>query len=305
MPARIVRAKAYAKINLDLRVIGRRADGYHEVLTLMQTVGLHDDLTVKKTDRSGIELVCVGEPKTPAGRANLVYRAAEALCSEGHSQGGGVSIRLRKRIPMGAGLGGGSSDAAATLLAVHRLLRLGMPPRELERIAGQIGSDVPFFLQGGLAAAGGRGEKIRPIAAALGKKLHVVLACPNIHVSTPDAYRWFAGSTRTLPLIAVQAAGKELSAYARRMRTACVHGRWSGLRNDLEPPVFDRNRVLAGVKSILVESGSQCAQMTGSGSSVYGLYERIDAARSACRRLRNAGYRAFLTGFVDAGLGRA
>lgn len=304
MPARFVRAKAYAKINLDLRVIGRRPDGYHEVLTLMQTVGLHDDLTVRKTDRSGIELVCVGKPKTPAGRANLAYRAAETLCSEGHPREGGVSIRIRKRIPMGAGLGGGSSDAAATLLAVHRLLRLRMPPRELETIAGQIGSDVPFFLRGGIAAAGGRGEKIRPIAAALGKKLHVVLACPNMHVSTPGAYRWFAGSTPHMPLIAGEAAGKDLSAYARRMRTACEHGRWSSLRNDLESTVFDRHPELARVKSILGESGSICARMTGSGSAVYGLYERIDAARAACRRLRNAGYRAIMTGFVDAGRGR-
>src|SRR3954454_2077628 len=185
-----VTLQASAKINLDLRIVGGRPDGFHELRTVFQTLALADVLTIRRT-RGPFRLVG-SAPGIPLDRRNLVWRAAAAAWRAAGERGPirGVSIALEKRIPAAAGLGGGSSDAAATLLGVNRVLGLGLGPVELHRAALSLGSDVPFFMMGGTALGLGRGDDLFPLPDV--PPLHVVLVRPDFGVSTADAYRWYA-----------------------------------------------------------------------------------------------------------------
>ncbi|MBI2837968.1 MAG: 4-(cytidine 5'-diphospho)-2-C-methyl-D-erythritol kinase [Acidobacteria bacterium] len=280
---RPIRTRAHAKINLDLRIAGRRPDGFHEIETLMQTIGLHDELVIRRTDTPGVKLECVGLPGTPDGPDNLVYRAAESLLSLA-AVSSGLQIRLIKRIPMGAGLGGGSSDCAAVILSLNALLRLRLPLHELEQIAARLGSDVPFFLHNGLAVALGRGERILRMTGR--RRTRVVLATPAVHVATADAYRWYAETKkhRTRP-----AARRRSDQYVKTMTTSYRRGSWSGLRNDLEAVVFERYPSLARIKALMKQNGAAMAQMTGSGSAVFGIFQEEEAVRAAQKALSRNG----------------
>ena len=176
-----------AKINLSLVVFGVREDGFHDLHTVMATVNLCDDLTLELTSRGGIELECVGL-ESPAGPDNLVYRAAELFC-QATNQSPGVSIRLVKRIPAGAGLGGASSDAAACLAGMNTLTRAGLSRAELSKLAGQLGSDVPFFLFGPAAICSGRGEIVEPLEIRCSKSILLILT--GIEISTASVYRQY------------------------------------------------------------------------------------------------------------------
>jgi 4-diphosphocytidyl-2-C-methyl-D-erythritol kinase len=283
---RRARLRALAKINLDLRVLGRRDDGYHELRTIFQTISLADTLEIAFTPerKRSVELAGNAIPD------NLVVRAAQAVLDATHCNGR-VELRLSKRIPMGAGLGGGSSDAAAILLALPVLAGREVPLPDLCRIARELGSDVPFFLLGGTAAGIGRGTELFPLPDAAAHP--GVLAAPGVHVSTPEAYRLLDASL-TSELQENKMFSFQSQAWGWGTRRPAV--------NDFEAVVFQEHGCLARLKKRLLHSGALQAMMTGSGSAVFGLYRTNDEASYAKASLREkdlAGGRVFRFGFVS------
>ena len=269
--------RAPGKVNLDLRILGLRPDGYHEVRTLLQSIVLHD--TIRLTLRDGPLTVRSRSRRVPSDRGNIVWAAARALWSEmgraGHPHG--VGIDINKRIPMAGGLGGGSSDAASTLrgLCVMWGFKLGLD--RLSRVAATLGSDVPYFLQGGLALGIGRGDVLRRLGD-LGR-FWVVLAVPEFEVSSRAAYGWFSVKRR-----------QPATPLPRHWRT-----RMCALKNDLETPVMERHPSLLAMVSQLRRTGAVHVAMTGSGSTVFGLYKGRNHAIAARRAVRSPGWRTILT----------
>ena len=271
---REVRIPAFAKINLRLEVLGKRADGYHELRTIFQTVSLHDELRLRVSHRPEISLSILGN--TPLSREpskkNLVYRAIDALRRALKIQSG-VEIELRKTIPAGRGLGGGSSDAAAALLGYLRLTGRTLPLARLLELASTLGADVPFFLLGGRALGVGRGDEIYPLPDI--PKLRVLIVSPrDIHVPTLDAYRWLKARPLTLTK---SAANPTLWRFCALSWSA----QGSGLSNDFEPPVFRRHPRLAQIKRALLQKGAAEASLAGSGSAVFGVFPSPALARRA------------------------
>ena len=282
-----VRVSAPAKINLDLRVLRRRPDGFHEVATILQSIALHDTLSVGA--RRGPLTVRSVASHVPADRDNLVWTAGAALWRALGRAGdpAGAGVVIRKRIPAAAGLGGASSDAASALRALRLRWAPSASPRLLEDVAADVGSDVPFFLRGGTVRATGRGERLRRLPAL--RPWWVVLAVPDFGVSTADAYRWWDWDVRG----GVPTAAVPVPAGWRR-----DPGR---LRNDLEAPVARRRPEIRTLAGRLRGAGASHAALTGSGSVVFGLFESQARAAAARRGLRAAGRRALLTRTIDAG----
>jgi 4-diphosphocytidyl-2-C-methyl-D-erythritol kinase len=241
-------ALAPAKINLSLKVLGRRADGFHEIETFISPISLYDKIDIHKQE-SGIDFQC-DDPAVPGGDENLVVRAAKAF-SESTKLTGGASIRLQKKIPHGAGLGGGSSDAASTLLALNQLFETNLPREALARLGEQIGSDVPFFIFESAAMCRGRGELVHP--EKLKEKLSILLLKPEFGGPTALAYsRW--QKSREIP--GVNYAAQELQGHR--------------FVNDLERPVFEKFVFLAQVKTwLLGQAEVGAALMSGSGSTLF------------------------------------
>src|SRR5215471_20601994 len=185
-----VKIPAFAKINLRLEILGKRPDGYHELRTIFQTVSLHDELRLRRSKSAGISLRVAGNAalSNEPVEKNLVYRAVAAMRAEWKDEGG-VEIELKKKIPAGRGLGGGSSDAAAAMLGYLRLMGKKIEMERLMRIGASLGADVPFFLQGGRAVGVGRGDEIYPLEDVETKSI-LIVSPANIHVPTPEAYRW-------------------------------------------------------------------------------------------------------------------
>lgn len=273
--------RAFAKVNLDLRVLSKRADGYHEIRTLFQTLSLHDTLSFHRIT-GGFELRATGEP-VPSGSGNIIWRAARAVWEAGGRRGApqGVEVRLIKRIPVQAGLGGGSSDAAAALVALNRFWGLRLPRPVLFELASALGSDVPFFLVGGTALGAGRGEVLLPLPDLPARQ--VVLARPVAGVSTADAYAWLDEDA--------PAAAPEQS-----LAVPWPPGRMA-VANDFEPPVCRRLPEIAAIRGALAGLGAELAMMSGSGSAVFGLFVREGAARQAAARLRDTGVFVWRTEF--------
>src|SRR5450432_1288377 len=271
-----VRLPAYAKVNLRLQVLGKRADGYHELRTIFQTVSLHDTLRLHHSRQPGILLTVRGNPAL-AGEAlekNLVYRAVDALRRE-LKERSGVEIVLEKRIPAGRGLGGGSSDAAAALLGYLRLSGRRIDQGRLLAIAASLGADVPFFLFGGCALGIGKGDEIYPLPDD-GPKHRILIVSPKaVHVATPDAYRW---------LHAPELASLTKSAAAHKLFEFCALC-WSpqgaALSNDFEAAVFRRHARLDQIKRALLRRGATEALLAGSGSAVFGVFPSPAKARRA------------------------
>jgi 4-diphosphocytidyl-2-C-methyl-D-erythritol kinase len=254
---RRARVRALAKINLELRVLGKRDDGYHELRTIFQTISLADTIEIAFTParRTTIEL---DDDLQIAD--NLVTRAAGAAMDAMRATGR-VEMRLRKRIPMGAGLGGGSSDAAAVLLALPALVGRRLPIERLSELGAQLGSDVPFFLLGGAAAGIGRGTELFPLPD--GKPFAGVLVSPGIHISTAEAYRLLDSRLTS------EAPQNKMVTFQSRVwdggvsRAAC---------NDFETVAVERHRVIGAIKKRMLRAGASMAMMTGSGSAVYGIF---------------------------------
>ncbi len=274
--SRVVTVRAPAKINLSLRVLGVRPDGYHELETVYQSLALWDTLTFRAND-GPFRLSC-RRAGVPVDERNLVWRAAAALWTALERPGAltGVSVSLRKRIPAAAGLGGGSADAAAALVGLQSLWRAPLPDRRLRRVAALLGADVPFALTGGTALGVGRGDLIRPLPDP--PRRWIVLVSPPFGVSTAEAYRWFDDDEA--PELAPGAGGS--LGGRRALRRA---GLASTVVNDLEPCVTRRFRLIAEIAGRLRESGAAAAAMSGSGSTVFGLFEQARRARLAASQL--------------------
>ncbi len=257
-----MRVLSCAKINWSLRILGRRGDGYHDLETLFQAISLHDVLTLEAAPRL---MLTSDDPTIPSGEANLAMRAARLLATPP------VAIHIEKRIPAGGGLGGGSSNAAATLLALDDMFSLRTPRERLAEIALALGSDVPFFLTGGTAYARGRGEELTPIA--LDGPPALLLLLPDERVATADA---FARVTRYSQPLGIDAYRK----FDPKVMT-----------NDFETPIFAVLPHLRDLKQRLCDAGAAWAGMTGSGSTIVGAFRsksQRDAAQARFTDVRVA-----------------
>jgi len=269
-----VTVPSFAKLNLDLRVLSKRADGYHELRTIFQTISLRDSLGIEfaRAKRTNIELdssVDIAD--------NLVVRAAKLMLDHLRINAE-VRFALTKRIPMGAGMGGGSSNAAATLIALPALAGQSIPFAQLSALAEALGSDVPFFLHGGTALGLGRGSELYPLPD-LGQH-HAIVVSTGIHVSTVEAYKALhRGVTNALTSEAESPILREFQAIAWLLESA--HLEELTVKNDFEPVVFQIHPALAAVVRKLRRLGAKPAMMTGSGSAVFGVFESGLAARRA------------------------
>jgi 4-diphosphocytidyl-2-C-methyl-D-erythritol kinase len=260
-PTRRARVRALAKINLDLRVLGKRPDGFHELRTVFQTVSLADTLEIAYTPARQTTISLV-DPLHIAD--NLVVRAAR-MVMEAMRATGRIEMRRSKRIPLGAGLGGGWSDAAAVLLAlpalVGRTVGLTMDLPKLGAIGQQLGSDVPFFLLGGTSVGIGRGWELFPLPDAPSQQ--GILVAPDIHVNTAQAYRDLS------PRLTTELQQNKIFSF---QAITWDTGSLASARNDFESVVFEQHRKLATIKKRLVRAGATVALMTGSGSALFGLF---------------------------------
>jgi 4-diphosphocytidyl-2-C-methyl-D-erythritol kinase len=274
-------ARAYAKVNLCLKVLGSRSDGYHEIHTVLQSVSLHDRLEMS-LEGTGVALI-VDDPDVPDGPDNLVLKAVDRL---GRGRWGSrqpnLRIRLSKRIPSGAGLGGGSSDAAAALIGLDRLLGLDTGAGPLLEHAAALGSDVPYFLSGGTAILTGRGTEVTPL--------------PDI----APAELLILHSGKALSTAAVYAQLQEPLTLAAKPDSISRFGRvpmdlmsWMRAGNDLEPAATRLCADVRRMRDLLDGAGAVASAMTGSGSAVFGLFATEDAARAAGKVAESAGFKAF------------
>lgn len=251
--------RAYAKINIGLHVIGKRPDQYHALETVFHQIDLFDEIDLVHNDE-GIHF-STNRTELPSDRSNLCVQAARLIRDVAgiHS---GVEITLRKKIPVGAGLGGGSADAATVLKGLIRLWSLEISADELETLSSSLGSDVPFFIRGGTAYATGRGEILEPIPVTL--PYAIVVVTPPIHISTAWAYAHITPSGRQ--------AGKTLKDLflPHPLPGKEMQGRF---RNDFEETVFAAHPEIRSIKEILLQRGASLALMSGSGSSVFGLFQ--------------------------------
>jgi 4-diphosphocytidyl-2-C-methyl-D-erythritol kinase len=285
-----VTVRAHAKINLDLRVLGPRADRYHELRTVFQSIALHDVLEcVPREGPFAIECDVAG---VPLDSSNLVWRAAQALWRALRRSGSvrDVLIRLQKHIPLQAGLGGGSGDAAAALLGLSRLWNVPIRPAQLTDVAAALGADVPFFLSGGTALGLGRGDEVYPLADL--PRHWVVLLVPGFGVSTADAYNWYDSE-------------RDLARGGGSREAQHVPGPWPSraaqMINDLEAPIARHHPEIDQMRLALRRAGALAAAMSGSGSAVFGLFQKRADALSAVERLSGSGWRVLLTESLDRG----
>jgi 4-diphosphocytidyl-2-C-methyl-D-erythritol kinase len=269
-----------------LQILGKRPDGYHEVRTTLQTVSLHDDLDFEQREAGGISLTC-DDPEIPTGSENLIVRGAQTL-KDRYSVGEGVRIHLEKRIPTRAGLGGASSNAAVSLLALRRLWNIQATAEELAEIASSLGADVPFFLLGGCVSATGTGTTVATLADD--ETAHVIIIHPLASVSTADAYKALNSpaltSNNSIPILSSppnEANSRESKPWGLREP-----------RNDFESVIFDMEPEIERAKTALLTAGAQGALLAGSGSSVFGIFANLEAQHRALNEIQlEAGWRVF------------
>lgn len=286
MPHKLV-LPSFAKINLGLRVLSRRPDSFHDLCTVFQTVSLHDTITISAA--AGIEMTC-SDPDVPVDDTNLVIRALK-LMSERFGISAGARIHLEKCIPSPGGLGGGSSNAAVALLGFNRFWNINAAIEELHELAEEIGSDVPFFLYGGTALGTGRGTEIEPLPDI--KPENMVIVTPNVSVSTKEAF--LSLDSRNLT-----------TEEANRILLNCRFGGEKGnialldLANDFEKPVFSMYPEIHSVKGTLLALGAIRAALSGSGASVYGLFDNLETRQTALKALGGeANWRSFAVAAIS------
>lgn len=265
---------APAKINLCLAVLARRPDGYHEVEMLMQMVGLYDEVTVSTTGE-GVTVSC-DSVAVPGGEGNIAWKAAAAMLHE--AGGGGLSVRIRKRIPVAAGLGGGSSNAAAVLSGADKLLGTGLDRAALARIGTGIGMDVPFFFFGPLAVARGRGEILSPLPAL--PNFWVLLVNPGFETSTAWAYKNL-NLRLTRKVDCTRIAGLSIRNIAHE------------LHNDLESVTAEAHPIIKKIEERLLDRGALGARMSGSGPTVFGIFESERECKAAADSMSGEGWKIF------------
>jgi 4-diphosphocytidyl-2-C-methyl-D-erythritol kinase len=269
--------KAPAKINLYLRVLGKRPDGYHEIESLMQAIDIYDDITIEKSNM--LELEC-DDRSIPSDSSNLALRAA--VLTRQRVRFPGAHIILKKGIPAGSGLGGGSSDAAFVIRGLNRLYNLRLSPRQQSEIAREAGSDVPFFLSSGRAVVSGRGEKVFPVETPL--DYGIIIIAPNAKSSTAEIYG---------RLKIVLTKDTRPSLFKRGIESSSFYRLIRSFGNDLEEVVLSDLPELKNLKEILIGSGCIYSSVTGSGSAVYGIIRLSSAGDSNISIQPGPGYRVF------------
>jgi len=269
-----VNERAYGKINLSLDVLGRRANGYHDVSMVMQTVDLYDVITLRKlSDRDEI-ILTTDVDNIPLNEGNIVYKAIK-LIKEEYGIDIGVSADIKKHLPVAAGMGGGSADAAAALRGMNTLFELGLKSERLEELGVRLGADVPFLIKGGIALAEGIGEKLTALPAF--PECSLVIVKPNVSVSTKEVYEAFDSLTEVVhPDIKklTGSLGKEDLRYIVKL-----------LGNVLEDVTIKKHGIIDEIKRSLLENGAVFSMMTGSGPTVFGIFENKEKAVMAGERL--------------------
>lgn len=264
-------------------MLGKRADGYHELDTIFQTISLHDTLKLSPADDAQIVFIC-DDRSLPADAQNLVVRAAQAL-QQRYAPAKGACIRLEKRIPSRAGLGGGSSDAAVALIGLARLWELKPPPEELHQIAAELGADVPFFLCGGKARGTGIGDRLEPLPDAA--ETFLLIIKPNAHISTADAYK-------RLDERALTSQNSKTILSRSEAQEVFDNSSFASLQNDFEAIAFELETEIEEAKAALLKAGAVGALLAGSGSAVFGVFDSEDAQRRAIQAIElEAGWRVF------------
>jgi 4-diphosphocytidyl-2-C-methyl-D-erythritol kinase len=327
-----VQVRSFAKINLGLRIGAKRADGFHELLTIYQTIGLHDVIHVNVERGNGVEIRCE-DPRVPNGESNTCHRIACKAIAALRAKGK-VIVQIEKRLPVQGGLGGASSNAVATMIALERAFKKTLQPAARLEIAAEVGSDLPLFLVGGTVLGVGRGEQVYPLEDL--PACHCVIITPDIGVSTPKAFaEWdhrvaqgleplaslnlnaplkghsssSNSSTSKLTLDStsdrMNQLGRELSAWlSERNSGAPVRGRAenpllalvrTGIENDFEQVVFPDYPELREVKRALLRAGAKYASLSGSGSTLYGLFASRKEALRVAARLTEQGWTALVT----------
>ena len=310
--------RSFAKINLGLKIGPRRPDGFHELRTVYQTLALHDVVRVEAQPGSGIEIRC-DDPRVPLDESNTCYKMAEQVLKAVARGPLSVVVEIEKRLPVQGGLGAASSNAVATMLGLERALGLQIPADEKLRMAAGVGSDLPLFLIGGTVLGEGRGEEVQPLPEI--PELHVVLVAPPIGVSTPRAFAlWDELAVREPELTTahgtgtIEAFGQSVLSWlnpsfypqagpasgvpaggGNRAETPLLDLVRTGIENDFERVVFPEYPELYEVKRVLQREGAAYASLSGSGSTLFGLFESEREARGAAARMNAAGHSAVTT----------
>ena len=267
-----VSMKAYAKVNIGLRIDGRRNDGYHTLKTLFQTISIHDNLILELQDEQGIGFSTTGL-RVPTGEDNICVKAARKELGRENLKSG-INIRLEKYISVGSGLGGGSSDAAAVIRGLNKLLKLDLDNSEMEAVALELGADIPFFIQGGCQYAEGIGELLSP--GVIEDNFIVLLVIPDISIATSWAYKNLDYLSLTSDTEDVNLASFPRNGETNKRRY---------FRNDFENLVFSEYPEIGEIKRQISESGAVYASLSGSGSGVFGLYDSMDEAENGKEKL--------------------
>lgn len=272
-----MRLRAMAKINLGLDVIGKREDGYHEVRMIMQTIKMYDMLEIRRKSSPGISL-SVHLPYVPCDERNLVYRSAKLLMDEfGVKEG--LTMKLAKTIPVAAGMAGGSSDAAAAFVGVNRLFRLGLSRKELMERAVQIGADVPYCIMRGTALAEGIGEKLTELPPL--PDCYILIGKPAVNVSTKTAYE----------NLNLEKIGKrpDIDGMIRDIRNRDLYTMTEKMENVFEPGIVEKYPVIGEIRDFMTKRGAIKAMMSGSGPTVFGIFDDAGRVRSAAKALKASG----------------
>ena len=280
-----MKLRAYAKINLGLDVLGKRADGYHEVKMIMQMIQMYDLLDIEKTKQPGIHLT-TNLSYIPVNENNLVYKAAQLLM-ERFDVRDGVTINLHKFIPVAAGMAGGSSDAAAALVGINQLFNLGLNVQELMELGVKIGADVPYCVMRGTALAEGIGEKLTVLPTM--PPCYILIGKPGISVSTKFVYgNLRAGEIEDHP---------DIDGMIRAINEGSLSGVTARMANVLERVTIPAHPVIEEIKKHMISHGACNALMSGSGPTVFGIFDDQKTAEAACRQLRKSGLarQVFLT----------
>jgi 4-diphosphocytidyl-2-C-methyl-D-erythritol kinase len=326
LPSMAIQVRSFAKINLGLRIGAARPDGFHELLTVYQTIGLHDLIRVSLSRGNGIEIRC-SDPRVPKNESNTCYRIVEKAMRALKARGR-VLIEIEKRLPVQGGMGGASANAVATLLALEKVVKKSLSSQERLRIAAAVGSDLPLFLVGGAVLGVGRGEQVYPLEDL--PETACVVVTPAVGVSTPNAFgEWDrrtqgAGTSALVRLSAAAAKGKlrqltlpepsdrmvelgrEFSAWLSESYSGAPFRRGraenpllalvrAGIKNDFEEVVFPEYPELSEGKRALQRAGARYASLSGSGSTLYGFFASKAAARAAAAKLHRQGWTAQAT----------
>lgn len=276
--------RAYGKINLFLDIVGRREDGYHLLETVFQSISLGDEVMISP-GRGGEISLRSNLPYIPTDRRNIAYKAAEAFFAAANMPNKGLYINMRKNIPVGAGLGGSSTDGAAVLRLLNAACGEPLPEERLREIAAELGADCPFCLMGGAALGGGVGDRLEPLPSM--PPCTLVICKPAFSVSAKSAYELYDAA----PSVRAERGAEDMEAA---LRSGSLSEICAGMFNALEAVVAGKYPEIAEIKRELLRLGALGAMMTGSGSAVYGVFEKEDAAKEAAEALKQEKRRVYL-----------